>query len=168
MSFDLRPAQPTDAGQIGEILHRFETDTPWMPKEHSGAEAIAFCGVMIDRGWVIIAAHGRQILGFLARDGEEICALYVAPHARNQGIGAALLTQAKAQVSQITLWTFQANIDAQRFYLGHDFVEVGRTDGLGNAENLPDIAYVWNKVMPDYNDTSMQSDGPRKVKECGA
>ncbi|QEW21846.1 putative acetyltransferase [Marinibacterium anthonyi] len=55
MSLALRPARPLDAGAVGEILHRFETETPWMPKQHSGAEAVAFCATMIDRGWVSVA-----------------------------------------------------------------------------------------------------------------
>lgn len=53
----LCPARPLDAGAVGAILHDFETGTPWMPKQHSGAEAIAFGAAMIDRGWVTVAVE---------------------------------------------------------------------------------------------------------------
>ncbi|MQQ09293.1 GNAT family N-acetyltransferase [Epibacterium sp. SM1979] len=143
MTVTLRPARSTDAGQIGEILHGFETSTPWMSKQHSGAEAIAFCGAMIDRGWVTVAVEERRTLGFLAQDQEEICSLYVAQDARGQGIGQMLLAHAKSCSNRLNLWTFQANTGAQRFYERAGFVEARRTDGQGNDERLPDIAYVW-------------------------
>ncbi len=168
MNLTFRPARPTDAGQMGDILHQFETDTPWMPKEHSGAEAISFCGTMIDRGWVMVAERAQRIVGFLARDGHEICALYVANWAQRQRIGSALLTQAKAQVDKITLWTFQANLDAQRFYLRHGFVECGRGDGAGNSENLPDISYVWTSAACAQRAGFAPGDGAIKEKELGA
>lgn len=142
MTVTLRPAQPTDAGKLGEILYRFEADTPWMPKTHCEAEAIGFCGTMIDRGWVTVALSDR-VIGFLARDRAEVCALYVHPDGQGQGIGKALLDHAKSIQSPLTLWTFQANTGAQRFYLREGFVELRRTEG-DNDEGLPDILFHWS------------------------
>ncbi|CUH75638.1 putative N-acetyltransferase YjaB [Tritonibacter multivorans] len=141
MTLYLRNAQPTDAGKLGAILHRFEVDTPWMPKTHCEAEAIAFCGTMIDRGWVTVALTDR-VVGFLARDGGQICSLYVHPDMQGQGIGKALLDNAKSTEGELMLWTFQANEGAQRFYLREGFVEKRRTEG-DNDEGLPDILYRW-------------------------
>lgn len=148
MTVALRAARPLDAGRTGDILHGFETSTPWMPRQHSAAEAVAFCAMMIDRGWVTVAvveggATGPGIAGFLARDGEEIHALYLAPDQTGQGIGRLLLDDAKARAGRLWLWTFQANLGAQRFYLREGFAEVRRTDGAGNDEGLPDIQYHW-------------------------
>lgn len=139
----LRAAQPLDAGQIGDILHRFEIETPWMPKEHTAAEILRFCDVMIDRGWVSVAVRERKVLGFIALDGIEICSLYVAPDARGQGVGTALLSHAKALSPELRLHTFQANAPAQKFYLREGFREVGRSDGQHHSEGLPDISYHW-------------------------
>ncbi|MBE1296324.1 GNAT family N-acetyltransferase [Phycobacter azelaicus] len=149
MTPTLRPARSTDAGQMGEILHRFTRETTWMPDLYTGAEAIAFCGVMIDRGWVTVAETDQGIVGFLARDGAEICSLYLAAEACGQGIGKRLLDAAKGEVSRadqaprLSLWTFQANKGAQRFYRREGFTEVRRSDGTRNEEGLPDIEYVW-------------------------
>ena len=182
MTIALGPARPLDAGATGDILHAFETGTSWMPKQHSAAEAVAFCSHMIDRGWVTVAREpapsscatlnmgqgsgggmpgapplpprqdlsvgrdGRPVVqGFLARDGEDILALYVRPSQTGRGIGRALMQAAKARCPRLRLWTFQANIAAQRFYLREGFAEAARTDGAGNDEGLPDIHYIWER-----------------------
>lgn len=151
LSVSLRPARPLDAGAVGAILHRFETETPWMPKQHSQAEAVAFCAVMIDRGWVTVAQPCEQgstagteaVAGFLARDGHDIHALYVQPEQQGRGIGRHLLRAAMDETAELRLWTFQANDGAQRFYLREGFVEIRRTEGTENDEGLPDIQYLW-------------------------
>jgi len=139
----LRPANPLDAGAVGEILYRFQQDTDWMPKLYSSAEVIFFCGLMIDRGWVTVAERDGCIKGFLAQKEGEVCSLYLAPGACGQGAGKALLDAAKADASRLILRTFAANTRAQRFYLREGFAETGRGDGSGNEEGLPDIAYEW-------------------------
>ncbi len=145
MNVTLRAARSTDAGATGDILHRFEMDTPWMPKQHSGAEAIAFCGAMIDKGWVTVAECDGTVQAFLARNGEDVLSLFVAPGAAGKGLGPLLLQAAKAQSKVLRLWTFQANTGAQRFYQREGFVETGRSEGADNDEKLPGILYVWTK-----------------------
>lgn len=143
MTVVLRPANALDAGRTGWILHRFAQDTPWMPKLHSEAETISFCGVMIDRGWVTVAQVGGQVQGFIARDGAEICSLYLAPAACGQGIGKLLLEAAKSAQPQLWLHAFVANEGARRFYLREGFVEGAHSDGSSNEEGLPDIRFDW-------------------------
>lgn len=145
MSVTLRPARSTDAGKTGDILWQFQNNMDWMPKLHTAAETIAFCGRLIDRGWVTVAIQNGQVVGFLARDGEEISALYLLPRVEGQGVGRALLDYAKSQSPRLHLWAFQANAGAQRFYERQGFVEKSRGDGHNNEEQLPDIQYVWPK-----------------------
>ena len=146
MSVLLRDAWPTDAGKVGAILSGFVAETPWMPNLHSRAEDIGFAGMMIDRGWVRVAWDRTHLLGFCAREGEDIHALYVAATHRRQGIGAALIADAQAAVPRLTLWTFQANAEAQAFYAALGFTEAERTDGAANDEKLPDIRLVWERA----------------------
>lgn len=141
--FDLRDAAPLDAGRAGEILWRFQEDTPWMPKLHSHAEAIAFCSRMIDQGLVRVGLRDGRIEGFLARRGTDVIALYCA--VQGQGLGRQLLHEAQATAPALELWTFQANTGAQRFYLRHGFAELRRTNGAENDEGLPDILYRWER-----------------------
>ena len=138
MTLTLRAATPLDAGAVGAILHGFNRDTVWMPKLYSEAETISFAGVMIDRGWVRVAERetGRKtVIGFIARDGAEICSLYLSPDAQGQGIGVQLLEEAKAQSSVLELWAFEANEDAGGFISAKGFrkwrVRTGRATKRG-------------------------------------
>lgn len=139
----IRAARSTDAGTTGAILSAFIDGTDWMPRLHTRAEDIAFAGHMIARGWVSVAETEGAVKGFIARDGEEVNALYVAPAAQGQGIGTALLREAQTHADHLILWTFQANAGAQRFYARHGFTEAERTDGNRNDEKLPDVRMVW-------------------------
>lgn len=66
-----------------------------------------------------------------------------SPPAHNAGAGSLLLAKAKAEPPRgFSLWTFQANLGARRFYERHGLTETRRTDG-GNEENLPGILYEW-------------------------
>lgn len=141
----LRPARPVDAGAVGMILSEFVDTTPWMPRIHSRAQDLAHAADMIDLGWVTLAEKTDQVVGFAARDDAKLHALYVARAARGRGIGSNLLRQAQAAAPELTLWTFQTNTGAQRFYLRHGFREVLRTGGEANDEGLPDIRYDWQQ-----------------------
>jgi GNAT superfamily N-acetyltransferase len=145
MSLRLRPARSTDAGALGEILWRFQADTDWMPKLNTGAQTIAYCGGMIDKGWVTVALLDDRIVGFLARDGQDILALYTRRDAFGNGAGSTLLDSAKQVSDRLNLWAFQANKGARRFYRRQGFCEVEHTDGTGNEERLPDVRCVWTK-----------------------
>ena len=143
MTVTLRPARSTDAGATGGILHGFVLEHDWMPKLHSCAQTIAFCGRMIDLDWVTVAEGDTGVVGFLALNGAEIHSLYLTPSMRGQGIGKRLLDHAKTRSGRLTLFAFQANLGACRFYERNGFQEVSRSDGQDNDEHLPDIKYVW-------------------------
>lgn len=141
----LRPAHPLDAGRVAAILSDWVDETPWLPRVHTRGEDLAHAGILIDRGWVRVAEVRGAVAGFLARDKAAIHALYVAQSARNQGIGSALLTDAQAATARLSLWTFEANTNAHRFYETAGFTLAERTDGAGNDENLPDRRYDWSR-----------------------
>ena len=141
----LRAAHTGDAGTVGAILSAFVDGTDWMPRVHSRAEDIAHADAMIARSWITVCDGTDGNIGFLARDGAEINALYVDPAHRNAGIGTRLLRDAQARACELTLWTFVANTGAQRFYLRHGFREIARGDGTANDEGLPDIRYHWTR-----------------------
>ncbi len=141
----LRPARSTDAGKVGGILSEFIDTTTWMPRIHTRAEDIGFAGHMIEKGWVTVAEDAGQISGFVALDHEDIQSLYIAARARRSGIGSALIAALKEKAARLSLWTFQANTDAQAFYMRHGFETVEETDGAGNDEGLPDMRMEWKR-----------------------
>lgn len=144
----LRKGRSTDAGKVGAILSEFASTTSWMPQLHTGAEDVAHAGRLIDKGWVTIAqtpnAQGPDsVVGFAACDGTEVDALYVTKAARGKGVGTALLGALQQRHEKLTLWTFQANKRAQKFYERHGFKEIARSDGARNDEKLPDVQFEW-------------------------
>ena len=44
----------------------------------------------------------------------------------------------------LTLWTFQRNAQARRFYEAHGFVASEFTDCSHNEEREPDMLYAWS------------------------
>lgn len=139
----LRAARPGDAGTLGAMFTEAVEARAWKPRLHSAAQDISHAGTLIDRGWVTVAELGSDVAGFLARDGVEVDALFVAGWAQGQRVGTALLQDAKNRSDRLELWTFQQNTGAQRFYLRHGFAEAARTQGDRNDERLPDIRYLW-------------------------
>lgn len=138
----LGDATPDDAPALARILGQWVAATDWMPKLHSADEDEGFLRHLIASRTVRVARTGGRPVGFLARQGGEVEALYIAPGERGRGIGSALVDEAKAQ-GHLGLWTFQANSRAIAFYRRHGFAEVTRTDGSRNEERLPDLRLEW-------------------------
>ncbi len=130
---------------MGDILYSFQAEMYGTPKMWSGAETIAYCGEMIARGWVTVAEAAGRVVGFLARDGAEICGLYVAAGSRDAGIGRALIDSAKRGQDGLWLKVLEQNAGARRFYARHGFAEVARSDGAENDDKLPDITMEWQR-----------------------
>ncbi len=136
-------ATPAHPAPLARILGDWFREAGWMPILHSRAEDTAFLTTLIEGTRVRVAEDAAGALGFMAQDGPEIRALYLAPRGRGCGIGHALLAEAKATHSNLALWAFQANTRALAFYRREGFHEGQRTDGSGNEEGLPDVRMVW-------------------------
>jgi GNAT superfamily N-acetyltransferase len=94
--------------------------------------------------WVAEDSGTGAIVGLMVLAGDVLSQLYLAPDWRGRGIGDRFVTLAKEHSPRgLTLWTFQVNKPAHRFYERHGFVEAERTDGSGNEEREPDVRYVW-------------------------
>ncbi|WP_246885546.1 GNAT family N-acetyltransferase [Streptomyces sp. GESEQ-4] len=154
MSVALRRASAPDAPAAADVwLRSYSAALPTVRRAHSDDEIRAyFRDVVIPRGttWVAEAmvesggAGAGVVVGMMTLDGEEVNALYLDPDWRGRGIGDRFVALAKElSPTGLTLWAFQVNHPAQRFYERHGFTEVHRTDGSGNEEREPDIRYAW-------------------------
>ncbi|WP_424940846.1 N-acetyltransferase family protein [Aliiroseovarius sp. S253] len=142
----IAPATSSDVPAMANILTGWNASTEWMPRVHSRASEREFAQMLVGNGWTLVARDETRLLGFLSRDKRKVHALYVSPHARGRGVGKALLDHAKQVSDSLSLYTFQDNDRAQRFYLREGFSEIFRTDGAGNDEGLPDICYEWRRA----------------------
>ncbi len=139
----IRRAEARDVAWCARVLGDWVRETGWMPVLHSREEDVAFVEWLVSRAEVTVAEGG-----FLAREGEEVLALYLSPEARGRGIGKALLDMAKVGRERLTLWAFQQNGAALRFYAREGFAEIARTDGAGNEAGLPDVRLAWVRGQP--------------------
>jgi GNAT superfamily N-acetyltransferase len=85
----------------------------------------------------------HELVGIIAFRQGWIEQLYVLPLSQGRGIGTALLAISKSCSSCLSLWTFQRNAAARRFYERHGFALVEETDGSRNMEKEPDALYRW-------------------------
>ena len=139
----IRDAETGDLGALAAILGGWCRDTDWMPKLHSADEDLWFVGQLQTRG--VLRVADRPALGFLARRGAEVDALFVAPEGRRAGLGHALMAEAMGSEDHLWLWTFGANLQARAFCASLGFYETGRTDGRDNEERLPDVRLEWRR-----------------------
>jgi GNAT superfamily N-acetyltransferase len=120
---------------------------PWLPDLHTPDEDTRFwTEVLAPECTILGAMASERILGMIAFNEHWIEQLYVLPEAQGLGIGSALLERAKQASSALSLWTFQANHPARRFYERHGFAPSEQTDGSGNEEQEPDVLYRWKRA----------------------
>lgn len=141
----VRSASSDDADAIAELFGAaWAASLSMVPKMHSAAEDRVYFRGIVRNQTVFVADDGDGIpLAFIALTSGWVNHLYVHPGHHRRGIGSALLRHAKSLQSQLTLWTFQANAAARRFYESHGFEAVALTDGSANEERTPDVRYHW-------------------------
>ena len=93
---------------------------------------------------VHLALRNGELLGFGAFTPEAVLQLYVDVAHLGQGIGSRLLDLAKAHShGKLWLYTFDTNLNAQRFYERHGFDVVER--GFEPVMQLGDLRYEWRR-----------------------
>lgn len=110
---------------------------------HSFENHIYFLNNILPEQYQIdIVLMGDKVIGMIAYNEREISQLYIHIEYQGFGIGQILLDKAKEQSSgKLTLYTFEVNENARRFYEKNGFEIISR--GYENEENLPDILYEW-------------------------
>ncbi|WP_308408591.1 GNAT family N-acetyltransferase [Streptomyces sp. AC627_RSS907] len=143
----LRRATAADARAAADVwLRSFAAALPTVVRPHADdAVRDHFRQVVVPlrETWVAETAGG-EVVGVMVLEGEELSQLYLAPGWRGRGIGDRFVALAKEhRADGLSLWTFQVNAPARRFYERHGFTAVEWTDGARNEEREPDVRYVW-------------------------
>lgn len=110
---------------------------------HSFENHIYFLNHILPEQYQIdVALIDDNVVGMIAYNEREISQLYIHIDYQGFGIGQTLLDKAKEQSSgRLSLYTFEVNENARRFYEKNGFKIISR--GHENEENLPDILYEW-------------------------
>ncbi len=141
----IRRAHREDSDAIAELYERSYGTLTFLPRLHTLDEYKASMArhVVVDDVWVW--DESGTVVGFMIlRSGDELFLMYLEPAATGRGIGSALLEHAKRErPNGFTLWTFQENVGARRFYERHGLCTIAFGDGTGNEEGVPDVQYAW-------------------------
>ncbi|MFF0209402.1 GNAT family N-acetyltransferase [Streptomyces althioticus] len=142
----IRRAAGSDAAEVAEVwLRSFTAALPGVRRAHTDDEVRTWIREVVVPGqetWVAVA--DGSVVAMMVREGNDLDQLYVDPAWQGGGIGGRLVDVAKERApSGLTLWTFQVNEAARRFYERHGFVAGERTDGQRNEEREPDVRYEW-------------------------
>jgi GNAT superfamily N-acetyltransferase len=126
-----------------DVFERISATMRYLPVVHTHEEHLAWFAARVSEGegwvWDEDGVRGYMLLG----DGELIH-IYLAPGWTGRGIGTQLLKLAKARLPDgFTLWTFQQNHGARRWYERHGLEAIEFGDGSGNEEGVPDVKYAW-------------------------
>ena len=142
----IRPATADDLPACAAIINGYIDATDWLPRTISREEiADAFSPGLLTKRRVLVAEDGGQVVGYLTMgDDGVVPAIYLAPQARGQGIGTALIDHAKeVSPGHIELTVFEPNRRAQRFYLREGFVPVPGGRDQDTPEGVPTLRLRW-------------------------
>lgn len=133
----IRPFAETDLAAVMELwlasnlqAHPFIAPSYW-------AEHLEEVKSLIPRAEVYVHESGGMVNGFLGLMGKgEIAGLFVAAHARGQGIGTGLMCKAKGLYNELFLSVYEKNARAVRFYRceGFQLVEKREDPATGQIE----------------------------------
>lgn len=152
MAIRLRRAVPNDAAMVADVYLASYRSAYRFAMAHTDEEVRAWIReVVIPAGDTWVAArNGGAVVGMMVLDGAQLDQLYIAPRWTGLGIGTRLVELAKRlRPDGLSLYTFQVNHGARRFYERHGFVPVDQTDGSRNEERQPDVRYAWPGKRPD-------------------
>ncbi|MFE9610566.1 GNAT family N-acetyltransferase [Streptomyces sp. NPDC006012] len=144
----LRRAVASDALAAADVwLRSYDAALPTVVRPRSDDDVRNYFRnvvVPLREAWVAEVAAGGGIVGVMVLNGGLLSQLYLDPGWRGRGIGDRFVGLAKERSpGGLTLWAFQVNKPAHRFYERHGFAAVEFTDGSGNEEREPDVRYVW-------------------------
>ncbi|WP_434092318.1 GNAT family N-acetyltransferase [Streptomyces flaveolus] len=142
----LRRATAADARAAADVwLRSFAAALPAVVRPRTDEQVRDwFRHVVVPRYETWVAETAGEVVGVMVLEESELAQLYLAPDRRGRGIGDRFVTLAKERrPAGLSLWTFQVNTPARRFYERHGFTAAQWTDGARNEEREPDVRYVW-------------------------
>lgn len=142
----LRPAVAADAGQVADVdLAARVAGLPNMRWAQTPAEIrLWIAETLIPSGAVHVADDRGTLVGYITLRDAWVDQLYVRPGKWRRGIGSSLLRFAMDRNPRgLTLYCFQCNLSARRFYEHHGFTAPVFADGEAPPEHESDVLFTW-------------------------
>ena len=140
----VRRATAADAAAVAQVFLASFHATYDFPLAHTDDEVRGWVRETIATRETWIAVDDDRVVGWMVVAPGELDQLYIAPDRLGEGFGRGLLEVAKERSPDgLSLYTFQVNARARRFYERNGFVADWLGGGLANEEGQPDVRYVW-------------------------
>jgi GNAT superfamily N-acetyltransferase len=140
----VRRATAADAAAVAQVFLASFHATYDFPLAHTDDEVRGWVRETIATRETWIAVDDDRVVGWMVVAPGELDQLYIAPDRLGEGFGRGLLEVAKERSPDgLSLYTFQVNDRARRFYERNGFVADWLGDGSANEEGQPDVRYVW-------------------------
>ena len=141
----IRPAVAADAEAVADVYLASFAATYTFPLVHTDDQVRSWlAGIVAGEPRTWVAEADGQVVAMMVLDDAGIDQLYVAPAWIGRGVGSRLVAVAKEQrPGGLSLYTFQVNERARRFYERHGFVATWFGDGSANEERQLDVRYEW-------------------------
>ena len=121
----LRRGELEDVGTVARMMRSTYDLMDYIPRLHTPEEDLAYIGGLFGEREIWVAENDAGVVGFAILSADELMQMHVDPDEQNAGIGSALLARAKERrPAGFTLWTFQKNVGARRFYERHGFASL--------------------------------------------
>lgn len=139
----IRPYGPDDVERIlaiwlnaSIVAHDFIEASFWESKLDDMREIY----LPVAQTWV--CERDGQILGFISLVDDVLAAIFVSPNRQGEGIGSALLEQAKRLRQQLQLTVYSANHASVAFYRRHGFEITAHA--LDELTGHPELMMAWH------------------------
>src|SRR4051812_18072351 len=142
---EIRRATAADADAVADVwLASFHTALPTVRLAHTDEEVRGWIrSSLIPGGETWVADARGEVVGVMALGDDELDQLYLRPDWRGRGLGDRFMALAKERrPNGLSLYAFQVNQAACRFYERHGFEVVDYNDGSRNEEKEPDVRYA--------------------------
>ena len=144
----IREYQPSDLDQILTIwlaasiqAHRFIGADYWESKVSDMRD------IYLPASETCVYEDQGRVVGFYSLFGNSLAAIFVAPELQGQGIGSALLEDAKSRRETLQLTVYRENASSVRFYQQHGFCSLGEQvdEHTGHPELLLEFSPEYHR-----------------------
>lgn len=144
MTHTCRRATPKDGQACARIIIEWGSETPWIgPLDEFESMAAWWSGCIEHASTAWVGQSEGEVTGFCVREDDNITGLYLAQRARGVGLGKRLLDLAKQDRDWITVWAYEKNHRARKFYRREGCTEISRE--VEDRSGLVDIEHRWTR-----------------------